>query len=66
VQDAFLRAVTEWSGAAPTNPEGWIHQLAKNLALDAVRRERMLVAREDDLKHALREPSAPNRPAVPL
>jgi RNA polymerase sigma-70 factor (ECF subfamily) len=53
VQDAFVRALTEWRAGPPANAEGWIHQVAKNLAFDVVRRERLFSAKEDELACAL-------------
>jgi hypothetical protein len=48
VQEAFLRAVEDWRGAPPHNPAGWLLAVAKNLALDHLRRERMLLAKEGE------------------
>jgi RNA polymerase sigma factor (sigma-70 family) len=40
VQEAFGRALKEWIYKVPENPSGWLMQVAKNLAIDTVRRQR--------------------------
>lgn len=41
VQAAMLEAMRAWrQQGVPTNPAGWIHRVAKNRILDALRRER--------------------------
>ena len=43
VQDAFARALTTWSKAGvPTNPGAWLTTVARNRALDLLRREATL------------------------
>ena len=40
VQEAFLRALKTWPYYGfPSNPSGWLAQTAKNIAIDALRRE---------------------------
>ena len=40
VQEAFLRATQSWTfNAVPENPSGWLMQVAKNRAIDIVRRQ---------------------------
>ena len=40
VQEALLRALQTWSyRGVPDNPAAWLTQVAKNLALNALRRE---------------------------
>ena len=51
VQEAFLRAMEEWKGGAPSNPTGWLLAVARNLALDHLRRERTFRAKEDGVSH---------------
>ena len=42
VQETFLRAVHLWAvNGVPENPTGWLTQVAKRLAIDALRRERI-------------------------
>ena len=50
VQEALLRALQNWPfQGVPDQPEGWLLQVAKNLALDRVRHQRMAARREQDL-----------------
>lgn len=43
VQEAFVTALKAWSvGPVPANPSGWLLQVARRKALDALRRERAL------------------------
>jgi len=47
VQEALLRALQVWSyGEIPRNPAAWIMQVAKNLALDQLRREHHFKSKE--------------------
>lgn len=49
-QEALLRALRTWSiGGVPPNPSAWITQVAKNLALDALRHRRMAHTKEPGL-----------------
>jgi RNA polymerase sigma-70 factor (ECF subfamily) len=44
VQDAFARALTSWSTqGVPANPEAWLTTVARNRALDLMRREATLL-----------------------
>lgn len=38
VQDAFTAAVEAWRDAVPAEPRGWLIQVARNKAVDAIRR----------------------------
>lgn len=40
VQEAFARALKEWTYQLPANPSAWLIQTAKNLAIDLLRRQR--------------------------
>ena len=40
VQDAFAKALKEWTYEMPANPAGWLMTVAKNKAIDVVRRQR--------------------------
>lgn len=50
VQEALTRALRTWPFyGVPENPAGWIAQTAKNLALDAVRREGIFRRKQVDM-----------------
>jgi RNA polymerase sigma factor (sigma-70 family) len=40
MQDAFAKALREWTFKIPDNPSAWLMQTAKNKAIDIIRRER--------------------------
>jgi RNA polymerase sigma factor (sigma-70 family) len=40
VQESFLRAMQTWTfNQLPDNPEGWLMQVARNRAIDIIRRQ---------------------------
>jgi RNA polymerase sigma factor (sigma-70 family) len=48
VQEALLKALQQWPfSGVPENPSAWIMQVAKNHALDILRREQTLASRRD-------------------
>ncbi|PZS03290.1 MAG: sigma factor, ECF subfamily protein, partial [Candidatus Chloroheliales bacterium] len=50
VQDSIIKAMRYWSyHGIPANPAGWIMQVAKNQALDILRRERTLRGKQEEL-----------------
>jgi RNA polymerase sigma factor (sigma-70 family) len=50
VQDSIIKAMRYWSyHGIPDNPAGWIMQVAKNQALDILRRERTLRGKQEEL-----------------
>jgi RNA polymerase sigma-70 factor (ECF subfamily) len=50
VQEALTRALKSWPFyGVPENPAGWITQTAKNLALDAVRRDQVFRRKQIDM-----------------
>ena len=50
VQEALVKALQTWPYyGVPTNPSAWITQVAKNLALDVIRRERAFRTKEPEL-----------------
>ncbi len=55
MQEAFLRAMTDWRVEVPHNPGGWLLSVARNLAIDQLRREKRLREREDAIGRALDE-----------
>jgi RNA polymerase sigma-70 factor (ECF subfamily) len=65
VQDAFASAVERWREGAPRNPGAWILTVARNRAIDLIRRERNL-ARKTELLARLEEAEMPeNDTAIP-
>ena len=40
VQDAFAKAIKDWTYQLPANPSAWLMQTAKNKTIDIIRRER--------------------------
>jgi len=58
VQEALLRALQVWSyGEIPSNPAGWIMQVAKNQALDLLRREDTFKSKEREIAEWLGQSS---------
>jgi RNA polymerase sigma factor (sigma-70 family) len=57
VQDAFARAVTAWRDAPPDNPRAWLTAVARNRALDVVRRE---ITLRNKLPLLVEPPSGPD------
>jgi RNA polymerase sigma-70 factor (ECF subfamily) len=55
VQEALISALQRWGiGGIPENPRGWLFQVARNRALDQLRRDASLRAKEAELVAALR------------
>ena len=60
VHDALVKALEIWPyQGIPENPAAWLVQVAKNRALDAIRREVSLAAKLPDLARAFPEPNDP-------
>jgi RNA polymerase sigma-70 factor (ECF subfamily) len=56
VQEALITAMQQWRlRGVPDNPRGWLFQVARNRALDHLRREATLRDREHDLRTAFPE-----------
>lgn len=50
VQDALIKALQAWPySGVPENPGGWLFQVAKNTALDAVRRNTLITRKHPEL-----------------
>ena len=50
VQDALLKAMQNWAfNGVPRNPSAWLMQVARNQALDAVRRQQNFRSKEEDI-----------------
>ena len=59
VQEALIRALQTWPFyGVPDNPAAWITQTAKNLALDALRREAVFRTKEADVAAGLEQIAA--------
>jgi RNA polymerase sigma factor (sigma-70 family) len=53
VQDAMLKALQHWTfGNIPANPSGWIMQVAKNRALDILRRQTLIDRMQPEVEAA--------------
>ena len=54
VQEALLSALTQWSfHGIPDNPAGWLFRVARNKALDQLRRQKTLLQKEPEIVAAL-------------
>jgi RNA polymerase sigma-70 factor (ECF subfamily) len=52
LQDAFAVALERWSeGEAPSNPRAWLVSVARNKAIDRVRRQSVFRGKQDELAH---------------
>lgn len=64
VQEALMSALQQWSiGGVPRNPGGWLFQVARNRALDQLRREANLRGKEAEIVAAFRERAPEDEPA---
>jgi RNA polymerase sigma-70 factor, ECF subfamily len=63
-QEALIKALQQWPHrGVPANPSAWLTQVAKNLALDSLRREASLASKRDEIARAL-SPAATEPEAV--
>lgn len=63
VQEALLSALQQWSlGGIPENPQAWLFQVARNRALDTLRRDTNLRGKESLVIDAFRERSIDDEP----
>ena len=59
VQETLVRALQTWPYyGIPKNPSAWITQVAKNLALDLIRRDRVFRNKEDAIVHLMEQITA--------
>jgi len=67
VQDALLKAMHNWSfKGIPRNPSAWLMEVAKNRALDVVRREQNFRSKENEITLFLEQRSdAWTKPELP-
>ncbi|MGJ4930334.1 RNA polymerase sigma factor [Bradyrhizobium sp. HKCCYLS2038] len=59
LQDAFAAALQSWRGSeAPANPRAWLVNVARNKAIDRVRRRRNFRDKEAEIVHAIERDAA--------
>ncbi len=64
VQEALISAMQQWSLAGvPENPRGWLFRVARNRALDQLRRDANLRTKEPEIVAALHERVPDGEPA---
>ncbi|RYU96553.1 sigma-70 family RNA polymerase sigma factor [Emticicia agri] len=51
VQDTLLKALNEWRSQIPENPSAWLYRVAKNQALDLLRREKLFGEIKEELTY---------------
>ena len=63
LQEALLQALRQWSyGKFPANPAAWLAQVAKNRALDVVRRDARFREKENEIVSAIESHPALSSP----
>lgn len=61
VQDALITAMQQWAlRGVPDNPRGWLFQVARNRALDQIRRETNLRSKEPEIINIFSERGTPH------
>ncbi|WP_259014718.1 RNA polymerase sigma factor [Emticicia fluvialis] len=55
VQDTLMKALSEWRIKMPDSPAAWLYKVAKNQALDVIRREKLFAELSAELAY-LKEP----------
>ena len=56
VQETLARALQTWPYyGIPNNPSAWITQVAKNLALDLIRRDKVFRIKENEITHLMEQ-----------
>jgi RNA polymerase sigma-70 factor, ECF subfamily len=57
VQEALVKALQQWPhSGVPANPSAWLIQVARNRALDVLRREASLAAKAGDVARSMERP----------
>lgn len=51
VQEAMIAALQHWQREIPANPRAWLYRVAKNKALDLVRRKKHFTRIQDDITY---------------
>jgi RNA polymerase sigma factor (sigma-70 family) len=65
VQETLARALQTWPYyGIPKNPSAWITQVAKNLALDLIRRDKVFRIKENEIAHLMEQVSADSNGVV--
>ena len=65
VQETLVKALQTWPYyGIPNNPSAWITQVAKNLALDLIRRDKVFRAKENEIVHLMEQISSDSNGAV--
>ena len=65
VQETLARALQTWPYyGIPRNPSAWITQVAKNLALDLIRREKVFRNKKNEIAHLMEQVSADSNTVV--
>lgn len=60
VQDALVKALQQWPfKGVPENPAAWLTLVARNRALDLLRRDASLASKAEEIERALLGPSSP-------
>ena len=66
VQETLARALQTWPYyGIPKNPSAWITQVAKNLALDLIRRDKVFRIKENEITHLMEQISADSIGSLP-
>ena len=64
VQEALVKALQQWPySGVPQNPGGWLFRVARNGALDVLRRNASFAARAHDIAAELQRASGPQQPS---
>jgi RNA polymerase sigma factor (sigma-70 family) len=65
VQETLVKALQQWPfTGVPDNPSGWIIQVAKNQALDILRRQNLFRDKQADITRQLEDQMSPSDPGI--
>lgn len=66
VQDALLQALRKWPfSGVPEKPGAWLYRVARNLALDRLRRSANFRGKGDDVRRSMAAVTVPEETALP-